>query len=81
MSAAELHAALAEILRRGAAIIVGERLVGGPRAVAFDLAGVAAKALGVEFRGPPPVEQRTWLTPEEQEILAQRCKRRGGAAR
>jgi hypothetical protein len=65
MSAAELHAALAEILRRGAAIIVGERLVGGPRAVAFDLAGVAAKALGVELRGAD-VAQKTWQPPEEQ---------------
>jgi hypothetical protein len=65
MTAAELHAALAEIVRRGAAIIVGERVVGGPRAVAFDLAGVAARALGVELRSADVV-QTTWEPEPEQ---------------
>jgi hypothetical protein len=39
---------LREILRRGREIMAGDRLVGGPRAVAFDLAGVAGKALSEE---------------------------------
>ena len=75
MSAADLHTALAEILRRGAAIIAGERLVGGPRAVAFDLASVAANAVGVELRSAD-VAQKTWQPPEEREP-----RRRGRAAR
>jgi hypothetical protein len=75
MSAAELHAALAEIIRRGQAIINGTRLVGGPRAVAFDLTSVASRALGVELGGAD-VAQKTWQPPEER---VQR--RRGRVAR
>jgi hypothetical protein len=62
MSAAAPHAALAEILRCGAAIMVGERLVGGPRAV--DLASVAA-ALDMELRAADAV-QTTWEPEPEQ---------------
>jgi hypothetical protein len=64
MSAAAPHAALAEILRCGAAIMVGERLVGGPRAV--DLASVAARALDVELRAADAV-QTTWEPEPEQQ--------------
>jgi hypothetical protein len=74
MSAADPHAALAEILRRGQAIIVGERLVGGPRAAAFDLASVAARALGVELRGGDAV-QTTWMPPEQQAPKRRRLAR------
>jgi hypothetical protein len=61
---ADPNAALAEILRRGAAIMVGEGLVGGPGAVAFDLASVAA-ALDVELRAADAV-QTTWEPEPEQ---------------
>ena len=59
------RAALVEILRRGQAIINGERFVGGPRAVAFDLATVASKVLCIEVRGADE-EQKTWEPPEER---------------
>jgi hypothetical protein len=59
-------AALEEILRRGQAIIDGQRFVGGPRAAAFDLISVAARALGVEIRGANE-EQKTWVPPEQRE--------------
>jgi hypothetical protein len=56
--------ALREILRRAREIIAGERLVGGPRAVAFDLGSVAARFLREELReelnGPAPAAQATW---------------------
>lgn len=68
MTADPYRAALAEIIRRAAAVNVGERLVGGPRAVAFDLGSVAAKALGIEFLGPLSVEQHTWEPPEERPV-------------
>jgi hypothetical protein len=71
---ADPHTALAEIVRRGAAIMVGERLVGGPRAVAFDLASVAAKALGVELRAADAV-QATWEPPGEREVQRRRTRR------
>jgi hypothetical protein len=73
MSAADPHAALAEILRRGQAIIVGERLVGGPRTAAFDLASVATRAL-VELRGGDAV-QTTWMPPEQQAPKRRRLAR------
>jgi hypothetical protein len=67
MSAADVAeaAALAEILRRRQAIIDRTRLVGVPRAVAFDLAILAGQVLRVEVRGPEPVVQTTWK-PEKQ---------------
>ncbi len=64
------HGALAEIVQRGAAIIVGERLVGRPRAAAFDLASVAAKALGVTLPSAD-AELRTW-EPREQKAPKRR---------
>lgn len=60
------QAALAEIVRRGAAIINGTRLVGGPRAVAFDLASVAAKALGATLPSTDSV-QATRQPPQKRE--------------
>jgi hypothetical protein len=59
-------AALEEILRRGQAIVAGERFVGGPRAVAFDLCSIAGRALGVEVRGANE-EQKTRVPPEQRE--------------
>jgi hypothetical protein len=47
VSDTDLRAALQEVLRRARDIIGSVRLVGGPRAVAFDLGTVAAKVLGV----------------------------------
>jgi hypothetical protein len=55
--------ALHAVLRRARAIIAGERLVGGPRAAAFDLGSIAAKALGEELRAADVV-QGTWEPPE-----------------
>jgi hypothetical protein len=71
MSAADPHAALAEILRRGQAIINGSRLVGGPRAAAFNLASVAAKALGVTLPSAD-AELRTWEPEPEQQAPKRR---------
>jgi hypothetical protein len=61
--------ALAEIFRRGAAIMVGERL----RNVAFDLASVAAKALGVTLPTADTV-QDMWQ-PEERQPQRRRTRR------
>ena len=59
------EAALREILRRGQDIIAGRRMAGGPRAVAFDLASVAGRALGIEVRGADAV-QGTWQAPKQR---------------
>ncbi len=40
-AAERLRTALREILRRGREIMAGQRMVGGPQLIAFDLAGVA----------------------------------------
>jgi hypothetical protein len=57
--------ALREILRRGQDIIAGRRMAGRPRAVAFDVASIAGRALGIEARGADAV-QGTWHTPEQR---------------
>jgi hypothetical protein len=74
MSAADVAeaAALAEILRRRQAIIDRTRLVGGPRAMAFDLATVAGRILRVEVRAPGPVVQRTWELEEQRPVRRRR---------
>jgi hypothetical protein len=70
MSAAEMHAALAEVVRRATEIAAGQRVVGGLRACAVDVALPAARALGVTLPVPDEV-QKTWTPPEQ----AQRARR------
>jgi hypothetical protein len=53
------EAALRGILERARAIAGGERLVGGPRAAAWDIGFIPDCFLGVEWRGPKPQEQDT----------------------
>jgi hypothetical protein len=72
MTAAE---ALREILARARAICDGERIVGGPRAVAWDVGSIASRFLGIEWPGPKPQELETWR-PEEKLLPPPGRKRR-----
>jgi hypothetical protein len=69
-------AALQEILRRAQAIQDGQRFVGGPRAVAFDLGSIAGRALGVEVRAANE-EQKTWHPLEQREPQKRRKQQKG----